>query len=290
MNYQFDLEEWMVKCPLAESDGRYEGKNITGPRDLCNNEWLRRELADAYDWGEAVPADLFVMAKGEPANRFATKLGGLPYRPASAPWPTAESGNPLHFLGQLNFSDSTDIAGKQPGDLLLVFAHNDDGWFEEFHFEWRTITDDSGDLVAELPKFVNPIDPCFGYRCRIMNYPNAVARNQEGRYPICRGKEVWSDYWLLQYQGTQIGRAAFEPQGKNPLAHLCTIASVYPDLYEPYSWVNVPHPQLSRDVSLYQRIQETLFPEGGHLMIGDLGCIFIVSDGNGQLSVDQHSF
>ena len=271
MNYQFDLEDWMAKFPLEEwHGGYYSGQDITSPVDLCNNEWLRREMADEYDWGDAVPADVFVMADGEPENRFATKIGGLPYRPALEPWPTSHSGSPLNFVAQFNFSESADIVGEQPGDLLLIFAKNDEGCFDEFHFEWRRITDDDSDLVLSLPEFPYPIAPCYGHRCRVMNYPYATPKNSEGDEPKCKGKDVLNDYWVQQYQATQVGEAPFEPHPDDFNLQLCTIASVQPDPHKRFPWVNVEDP---------------LCLEGkeDYLMIGDLGCIFVWIDENGEL-------
>jgi Domain of unknown function (DUF1963) len=281
MNYQLNLEEWMARFPLEESYGCYSGKDITSPCDLCNNEWLRREILDEYDLGMPVPADVFVMADGEPENRFATKIGGLPYRPASEPWPTSRSGRPLNFVAQFNFTDSVDIVGQQPGDLLLVFANNDEEWFEEFHFEWRKITDDDDGLVSSLPEFPHPIAPCYGHRYRAMNYPDAIHRNPDEGYPKCKGKEVRSDYWVLQYQATQIGKAPFEPQGDNSISQLCTIASVQPDAHKRFPWVNVEQPL---------RPQDKWPDQGNYLMIGDLGCIFIWYDENGELTAGEQCY
>ena len=107
MNYEFDLDSWMDKLPLHAEHGRYSGKVITSPPQLCNTEWLRRNMDDQYEWGDSVPADVFAMADGEPENRYATKIGGLPYRPASEPWPQSVGGRHLALLAQFNFTNST---------------------------------------------------------------------------------------------------------------------------------------------------------------------------------------
>lgn len=282
MNYQFDLEKWMAMFPLEAPHGRYHGSTITSPCHLCKNEWLRRGMQDQYDWGKAVPSDLFVMAEGEPENRFATKIGGLPYRLASTPWPISKSGKPLIFLAQFNFSDSTDIVGKQPGDVLLIFANNDEGWFQEFHFEWQRITD-RPELVAAIPDVKDPIAPVYGYRCRVNNFPDARRKNNQADYPRCNGKDVWSDHKLLQYQGTQIGRSAFEPQPSSNLWNslLCTVSSVQPDIHGRYALVN-------REASLLDKDKWAF--DTNYLMIGDLGCIFVRRNRLGQLSVDEQCY
>jgi hypothetical protein len=141
MNYEFHLEDWLPRFPLRERYGRYSGDDITSPCDICNIEWLRRGMVDQYDWGRPVPVDVFVMSKGEPENRYATKIGGLPYRPRDLLWPCAPSGRPLAMIAQFNFTNSTDIIGKLPGDLLLVFGDDSDGDgpIELLHLEWQRL-------------------------------------------------------------------------------------------------------------------------------------------------------
>lgn len=268
--------------PLEAPHGRYHGDTITSPCHLCNNEWLRRGMQDQYDWGKPVPSDLFVMAEGEPENRFATKIGGLPYRSADASWPVSKNGKPLNFVAQINFSDSTDTVGKQLGDLLLVFANNDDGWFQEFHFEWQRINDHPK-LITDLPEFKNPIAPCYGHRCRVNNFPNAKRKNNQKEYPQCNGKDVWSDFHLLEYQGTQIGRAAFQPQPSATIwsSLLCTVSSVQPDKHGRYPLVNREEPLCDKD-------KWTV--DTKYLMIGDLGCIFVRRNWLGRLSTDEQCY
>ena len=136
MNYRFHLDEWLRRFPLEERYGGYSANIITSPWHLCQNENLRSELRDAFDWGPAVPVDIFVMADGEAPDRHATKIGGLPYRLANAAWPTQTDGNKLAFLAQFNFCDSKDLTGELPGDVLLIFADNVHGP-DHLHFEWQ---------------------------------------------------------------------------------------------------------------------------------------------------------
>jgi hypothetical protein len=105
-----------------------------------------------------------------------------------------------------------------------------------------------------------------------------------GRYPKCNGKDVWSSYWIPQYQATQIGRAPFFIQDGDddmPGVPLCTIASVQPDAHKPFPWVNR---------------QEPLCPENkwpgddGNLMIGDLGCIFVFIDDDGRIHAGESCY
>jgi len=283
MNYEFDLEAWLLRCPLREKYGHYSGCPITGPNDLCNNEWLRRELEGEYDWGPPVPVDVFVMSKGEPENRAATKIGGLPYRSRNLPWPLARSGSPLELIAQFNFTNSADIVGSLPGDLLLVFGDVADEALGPLHMEWQRLGLEDLIQPADLPEDCNAIAPCFGNRCRMMSYPDASQRT-DSKYPQCRGKDVWSPYWIPELQATQIGRAPFFVQGGDdslPGQPLCTIASVQSDCHQHYPWVNVPDPISPERIRSYV---------GDELMIGDLGCIYISIEDNGTLHATESCF
>lgn len=281
VNYVFELDEWLPRYPLEDNPHHYSGEDITSPADICNNELLRREMPDQYDWGEAVPIDVFVMAVGEPPDRHVTKIGGLPYRPAGAPWPVSDKQKPLKFLAQLNFCDSKDIVGKLPGDVLLAFAEFDEeypDYFEVMHFEWQPLG--LADLVepADVPDHPYHFDPCYGHICRTVSYPQAryFVRTQAPFEPLCRGLEVWSDYFILQYQATQIGSAPFIIQQEPKLREriIATINSVQPEPHKVYPWVNHPLP---------------LLPEGKwnlespYLMLEDLGCIYISIDDENKL-------
>jgi uncharacterized protein YwqG len=91
-----------------------------------------------------------------------TKVGGLPYRPADAPWPKDVTGSPLRFIAQLCFVDSRDLVPSLPGDVLLVFG-NDDALIEEAErlvFEWWPIA--SMPLISEVPSRDDALTPYHG--------------------------------------------------------------------------------------------------------------------------------
>jgi hypothetical protein len=267
MNYRFNLDDWLPRFPLDPDAEVYSGQIITGPCDICHNEWLRREVQDQFEWGEGVPVDIFVMAEGEPEHRHATKVGGLPYRPAAAKWPKTEQGQPMNFIAQFNFCDSKDLTGDLPGDLLLVFADSANGLFESLAFEWQPLGLD--DLLDDLPP--NPdLNACYGLIYRTVSFPGAK-RVGEQKYPICRGKEVRSEYFLRKHQAMQIGTEPFFIQGdpELPGRPICTISSIQPDQHSPYAWINHPEPLLPEDEWNY---------DTNDLMIGDMGCVYISID------------
>lgn len=284
MNHKFEIEDWLPHFPLKEECGRYSGSDVTSPGGLCTNEQLRQEIVDQVDWGQEVPVDVFVMAEGEPEDRASTKIGGLPYRPRSSPWPIGPLGDPMLFLAQFNFSDSHDIVGKLPGELLLVFGDDSGGMFDPLHFEWQApglidvVTQD------DVPPHNSSFIPCYGHIYRTMNYPAAQWRLSppDSKYPRCRGLEVWHAHSLLQYEGTQIGRAPFFIQRGDEEVEgeiLCTIGSVCPPANQRFPWINRPEP-IPLNADRY----------GDHLVFGDSGCIYISIDSDQQLHWRQSSY
>lgn len=279
MNYRFKIDEWLPRFPLEPVYGRFSGHFVTSPYQICNNEQLRREAYDQFEWGRAVPVDVFIMAEGEPNDRDVTKIGGLPYRPAGMPWPIAKDGTPMTFVAQINFADSKDITGRLPGDLLLVFTSDSEGWVETLHFEWHPLRLDDLVVADSVPRQAWRIDPCYGHIYRTVSYPEAIRRPEidDSRYPICRGFEIWSEYHLLQYQATQIGTAPLSIQiGDDDLPGrmLCAISSVCVAGDKPFPWIN--HPEPLRDSDEPPRF-------GNYLMMGDAGCIYISIDEDGEL-------
>ena len=276
MNYRFDLDEWLPRCPLIQRYGHYSGQPITGPCDICQNEHLRRALRDQFDWGDPVPVDVFVMADGEPPDRHGTQVGGLPYRPASAPWPADRGGRPLQFVGQVGFADSRDITGPLPGDILLVFADLDEAEDSPF-VEWQPLGLQDLTRPDQIPELEYDIAPCHGYVCRTASYPNARFLGGEDQEPTIDGMRVDQALLLLQYQATQIGRAPFfvqETDAEMPGTPLCVINSVQPDMHARWPWVNSEEPRMAEDELRY---------DDDYLMIGDAGCLYFSIDESGQI-------
>jgi hypothetical protein len=278
MNYRFSINEWLARFPLEPEYGHYHGEIIVGPREICNNEQLRREMQDQFAWGTAAPVDIFIMADGEPPNRFATKIGGLPYRPSDLDWPTTLSGAPLFFVAQLNFSDSHDLVGTLPGEVLLVFADNAEGPLNPLHFEWQELNLTNLVRREDIPYHPFSFAPCYGHVFRTVSYPVAERpySTDSAKYPKCRGIDVWSSFHLLQYHATQIGGAPFFIQpGDDQLPGylLCTISSVNPQRHRSYPFINRNEPLMP----------EEKWMRSEYLMMGDVGCIYISADETGAL-------
>src|SRR5690348_4120854 len=99
---------------------RMAGDFIIHAKNLLErNQWLQSHAAqvDAYleDGRECI---IFTFSRQEPADRMATRIGGLPYWPRERPWPICkECRRPLVFAAQLDFRDPRGRS-TVPGDGL----------------------------------------------------------------------------------------------------------------------------------------------------------------------------
>src|SRR5207237_8815728 len=113
---------------------------------------------------------------GEPERRDVTKIGGMPYRPASLGWPVSkEDGLPLTFVAQFRFAESADFMGELPGDMLLAFFADFAGAAYDYfpgppHFEWHMLG--CKELIAAevIPKAGFVVPPCYGVRWRTVDF------------------------------------------------------------------------------------------------------------------------
>src|SRR5262249_43668925 len=150
-----------------------------GPQGIVSAEKLRR-LARLEDFADqAVGVDVFAFALGEPAERSITKFGGAPYRPRDLPWPETDAG-PMTFVCQYRFTESRDLVGDLPGDVLLIFAREYGLYTGEpdqpyFHFEWQSLG--LTDLIEPqaVPKPAWDFLQAYGVRFRTVDYAGSEA-------------------------------------------------------------------------------------------------------------------
>jgi hypothetical protein len=148
------------------------------PEDRWSREAAERQRARLAAYREGGPvrrvakhrtddADLMKATAGEPADRFVTKLGGLPYRPASVPWPRTANGEAMVFFGQVCFADSEDVVDVLPGDVLLIFTHGEhDHTSGELVYEWYPLGLEGLITAADIPDTAWRVFPCYMHLLR----------------------------------------------------------------------------------------------------------------------------
>jgi hypothetical protein len=141
----------------------------------------------------------------------------------------------------------------------------------DLHFEWQPAGLEELVSPDQVPKRTNAPTPCYGHICRTVSFPNAPDEGEAAR--------AWLR--LAQYQATQIGRAPFfvQPFEEDLPGHLlCAINSVQPAPNQPYPWINRRKPLKLDEI------------DAGHLMLDDMGCIYISIDESGQLHAIAESY
>ncbi len=238
----------------------------------------------------SVPTDVFLFSVGEPLDRTATKVGGLPYRPASKPWPTGDDRRPFTFLAQFNFTESLDLVNELPGDILLVFVRERllswPGDLEQMQFEWYRL-----ETEPQLCDYAPPPDwkfaIAYGERFRTIDYidPAAAAVFIEVLETIdvnLPSRLEFADS-LCRIEGMKIGGSPFwmpsiatnniDLETAFPGTFLCSLSGIEPNWEVPYPWLNHPEP-ISFD--------EACLPEM-KLLFGDGGSINFSIDDNQQI-------
>ena len=220
------------------------GDDIVGPYELAQMEQRRQEVFGEGVPGPAIPVDLFALAAGEPANRAATKIGGLPYWPRDLPWPQTLDGRAMTFVCQFCFVDSFDLVGDDlPGEVLLVFIDRD-GFYQPRHDEetgalipsvglvWLDLDEERLVERHHLPDTGWRIRPLYGIRHRTWDYPEVERRRDAGQFD-------WTGLGVLH--GLKIGGRPFwcgEPP-EVAARYLASVPSVLPLDGMPYPFVNV---------------------------------------------------
>jgi hypothetical protein len=277
--FELDIKRWISLFPLAriraEHKGKWgpdQGEFITSPYDLAVVEQLRDEVAAVADLGPSVPTDVFTFCLGEPERRDVTKIGGLPYRPLEKPWPMTSDGVPFTFIAQFNFSDSHDLIGETPAEILLLFARdemmlNNDP--ESLLWEWQPPIFERLVTKEQIPPPAWQFVTCYGVRHRSIDYVDET--------DVFEQHKIRRDWEVARFHGTKIGGlpgAVFRyfeyVRGKL----LCTLGSIQYEPDRPYPFVNHPAPLSLSDL---HRPDLTL-------IWGDLGIICIFIDDRGQLT------
>lgn len=288
----FDLASWIRLFPKAieKHVARYsaDGKAVTSPCHIVVVEQLRAEIFVEHPELEKVPTDVFIWGLGEPEKREVTKVGGVPYWPADRPWPVSTEGRPMDFVAQINFSDSRDLVGDTPGDILLMFSDGacygdwmpgDDG---AVVFHWINPSDAPLIEPDEVPERRWDIIPCYGVIHRTFDFVDDLKAIE------LIENDFYSPYRLAVIEGTKIGGVPHwvQDDAKLPGRYLCTLGSVAPEdpraggKKVPAPFVNWEKPFGIRDIPAPYEF----------LCWGDVGSVYIFMDETGNIYWDEQCY
>lgn len=285
-----DLPHWqeLFQCNViqktSERELQRERADMTSPFQLVINERLREMAGVAKYRHQAVPTDIFIFAQGEPSRREVTKIGGLPYRPANLPWLTLPSGKPMTFVAQFCFADSRDILGSLPGDVLLIFAENDEygiayNWLTEDEmqrqlvFEWVSFGDFPLVTAEMIPRSEWRPFPCFGAIHRTYDYPT---------FDDLAHPDI-AEYIPGINSATKIGGCPswIHHEEILPGQFLCELNSTMPEQLLPYPFLNQSEPLVNHWVG--KRSRESQEFDDMLLWGNNVGTLYLFIDDKGQI-------
>jgi len=290
-----DIEHWLnVYSWFASGFSDHGGDCVPAsisPLQLAYNESLRRRLLEKYPGLRryAKPTDVFIWNVRPTPEPFLTRVGGVPYRPRSLPWPHTAKGTPFSFLAQYCFLDSKDLFPFDlPGDVLLVFWVNKPGarWFHcdprYFHFEWHRVPIASpvcNRTSLSRASFRPP--ELYGSIFRSFDVPQRVAY---------RELKAENRRNLFTYHATKIGgaqRIIQNPFVKKGETFLCDLNSISPSSAWPF--IDVEKIE-DYDATTITCLYSTPRFGGPHLDISDGGIVHFVltKDRSVRVNVESH--
>lgn len=258
------------------------GTMITSPIELCQIELVRREYASTKDLGRAVPVDIFLWSVEPAKHPYLTKLGGIPHRESTKPWPIDASGKPCTFVAQFCFADSRDIiSDRVPDDVMLIFFEEAESIYarDGLHIEWSSIHLESPLTSDQCPPPSFPVPELSGviYRCNESPDSGGIFEQE--------GHDVY--YLFPATQSTKIGRETYYIQHDvrgDGEELLCVLNSVYPSRN---NWPFIGLKSLPKD---WDQIREPYGWGAYQMLFADVGCLYFVidEDGNVDWSLDSY--
>jgi hypothetical protein len=252
------------------------GTIVTSPSDLCQIELVRERVRTKHDLGRAVPVDTFIWRHGAPDKPYLTKIGGVPHREKTLPWPTDQKGNPYTFVAQFCFLDSKDIVSSQlPADIMLIFFRDSESYFgepQDVHIEWSSQSLHEPMTKADCPTPRFPVPELTGEIHRCNEYPDSWdVFEQQGHYQM---------YLFVTSQSTKIGRETFVIQNdprENGQEFFCALNSIQPSRKWPFTNMeDLPDDPMESDDN---------YGWGAYqMMFGDVGCMYFMIDAKGNIT------
>jgi len=173
------------------------------------------------------PCYRFVKNDNESAeNRFAAKIGGLPFRPDNRPWPVCLScGAPLSFIFQFPGHAIPELFGNTQRMLSLFYCFECSPWWnienKGVHLEWLPYSPDT----RQLPEKFAPLGIVeVPYPCAINieaweDFPSIFEEIDENDGP---GPEA-DDAASLTFPGSKLGGfPAWRARGEIPICPDCS--------------------------------------------------------------------
>jgi len=245
----FDIRQWKHVLPDVTPDqwGNVVTPYIIGPGDAATILELRNRIKSLVTLGRCISSDLFLLATGEPQDRFQTKIGGVPCLRRSCTWPCSQFGTPLPFLAQFDLTESRDVLPDLLWDVILIFADpkkpREGVVLGETKCDPSTLIS-SSDVPAESGVCLYS---CERWRATVFPEWRAPTQGDAVSYlELPDGSSLLEANFVLQPLSMQIGPCPFVPPGTQIVGDgeiiLCSLPSIAPLPYRPYPFLNRDQP------------------------------------------------
>jgi hypothetical protein len=234
----------------ANHDSAWEGNYICCPKSLAMNELVRRKHLKAGELKPTAPCAIYLFGRWDGETPFGTRIGGLPARDHSRPWPVSSEGAPLMFIAQMDFDGVAGLpCGVKAGSILSVFAEVLSGYQDmNLQFEWQSRESSTLTKKEQIPSGVEVLPAFQGKPFEATDYiPIDPARFDPDR----------SEKYIPALWGTKIGGVnpvherilASRNWGKPPEQHvtslgqfLGTIGCIQPSVDLPWPYIDREEP------------------------------------------------
>jgi hypothetical protein len=282
--------EWALPLdePHPDKNGNWTARRIVGPSDALLATRIRELTSEYLRWGKAEPMDLFLLSLSEPPTRKVTQIGGVPYRDRSRPWPRTPDGEPIPFLAQFDFSESRDIVGDVPADMLLIFGRPEQG--AGLTFEWQgEVFPPTLIRQEELPVVSSSRQIFYGTRWRTNNYPDWEPLDEDSwsDLELPDGSTVHDLFFAIGLLGVAIGPSPFLPATSNLRNSqekiLCSLPTIIPTSNVRFPFLGHPNPIHQENIGLFK------FDITAILDDDSFGLLYITESADGSLGYQVES-
>ena len=203
---------------------------------IVARELMSGLLKTKIEFGRSVPVDYVVWRKTPHELPWLSRIGGIPWRDRSLPWPSSAERGDYTFVGQFCLSEAKDFYSYDlQGDLVLIFFSNNEAMYGEDHevvLEWSTIELATPLTERDCPTPGFPVPQLFSELYRAHEYPDFDDMNtMYDRIPTSLQQRVG---WLPQTEFTRLGTEAHWLQGYQDAPLLFALGCFSPDSEWPF--------------------------------------------------------
>ncbi len=214
MGKKFDLNYWRNLINLDDIQSYVHNFSplvpcVVGPMNFLAVTTMRNMCKDFFDACEKLPCDIILWGTGDSLDHTSF-IGGIPNIDRTK-WPLSkEDGEPMTFICQIDFSDSSNLV-QVPNEIMLFFAHIEEDCLLDYEIMWVS----SDYILKKHNKFafneIDTIERFYGEILRTFNYRIPHLCNTDEIVEFVDRYKKFSGYGMdyLCFKATTIGKYLF---------------------------------------------------------------------------------